>query len=136
MSRYVPVETTLGCFYGRDCIHLDQVAFEDRMNTLVLEGGIAGRLCTIRQAVDFVDYTLRFSGVLALRMIELELSDREGASCFDEVFDSEWVRALIEGGCGAHSQSLVIRGECSNSKSNSFGFTYGGAVPERSGAAL
>lgn len=95
MPRYVPIETSLGYFYGRDCIYLDTITFEDRTTTVVLEGSINGNLCTVRNADEFVPYRLRFRGVLALRMVTLELSDMEGTSCFDEVFDSEWVRALI-----------------------------------------
>ena len=94
MSRNVPVETPLGRFYGRDCIYLDLVRFEDGTTTLILEGSINGNLCTVSQSDDFVPYILRFRGVLALRMVELDSCDWPCESCFDEVSDSEWVRSL------------------------------------------
>jgi len=94
MPHNVPVETSLGCFFGRDCIYLDLVTFEDRTTTVVLESSINGNLCTMKQADDFIPYTLRFRGVLALKMIELDSCDWPCESSFDEIRDSEWVRTL------------------------------------------
>jgi hypothetical protein len=90
MQRKTPIETELGCFLGRDCIFLHDVTFEDGTTTLVLEGEINGSLCTIPQPGNFVSYSLRFRGVLALKMVELDSWDYDCKSSFDEVRDSEW----------------------------------------------
>ena len=94
MPRNVPVETALGRFYGRDCIYLDRLTFEDGTSTLVLDGCINGNLCTTRQPGRFVPYSLRFRGVLAVKMVELDSCDWDHESSFDEVLDSEWIRSL------------------------------------------
>jgi hypothetical protein len=94
MQRRIPIETELGCFQGRDCIYLDDVTFEDGTTTLVLEGSINGNLCTVPQPSSFVSYSLRFRGVLALKIVELDSWDYDCESSFDEVHDSEWVRSL------------------------------------------
>jgi hypothetical protein len=94
MPRNIPIETALGRFYGRDCIYLDCLTFEDGTSTLVLDGSINGDLCTTRQPGSFVPYSLRFRGVLAVKMVELDSCDWSYESCFDEVYDSEWIRSL------------------------------------------
>jgi hypothetical protein len=94
MSLHVPIETSLGRFYGRDCIYLDRASFEDSAASFVLEGSINGNLCTEKRPGDFIPYRLRFFGVLALRMVELDSCDWAFESCFDEVRDSDWVRSL------------------------------------------
>jgi hypothetical protein len=90
----MPIETDLGRLAGRDCIYLDGFAFEDGTSTLVLDGSINGNLCSIRQARRFVPYTLRFRGVLAIKMVELDSCDWDFESSFDEVRDSVWIRSL------------------------------------------
>jgi len=75
MPRNIPIETSLGCFFGRDCIFLDQVTFEHGAWTLALKGEINGNLCTRKQPGAYVPYTLRFIGVLALKMVELDSCD-------------------------------------------------------------
>jgi hypothetical protein len=94
MPRNIPIETALGRLNGRDCIYLDGFAFEDRMGTLVLDGCINGNLCTTQHPGRMVPYTLRFCGVLAVKMVELDSCDWDFESSFDEVRDSEWIRLL------------------------------------------
>lgn len=94
MARNIPIETALGHLSGRDCIYLDRFAFEDGAGTLVLDGCINGDLCTSRKPNRFVPYTLRFHGVLAVKMVELDSCNWEFESSFDEVCDSEWIRLL------------------------------------------
>ena len=107
MPRNVPIETALGRFYGRDCIYLDRLVFQDRTTTLVLEGGIDGDLCTVPQRGSFVSYALRFRGVLALKMVELDSWDWGCESSFDEVHESEWLRALGGKVTAAHRHFVV-----------------------------
>ena len=94
MAQSIPVETPLGLFYGRDCLYLDAVGFEDGTRNLVLEGAVNGNLCTKRRPGEMIPYTVRFIGVLALTMVELDSSTADFESSFDEVRDSDWVRSL------------------------------------------
>ena len=94
MPLNIPIETPLGCFFGRDCIYLDRASFEDRAARFVLEGEINGNLCTKKRLGEFIPYRLRFFGVLALRVVELDSCDWACESCFDEVRDSDCVRSL------------------------------------------
>lgn len=94
MPSNIPIETPLGRLDGRDCIYLHGFAFEYGPCTLVLDGSINGNLCSIKQPGRSILYTLRFSGVLAVKMVELDLCDWSFESSFDEVRDSEWVRLL------------------------------------------
>ena len=43
---------------------------------------------------SFTPYELFFTGVLALKMIELDSWDFECASSFDEILESEWIAEL------------------------------------------
>jgi hypothetical protein len=92
MAHNSPIETVLGRLDGRDCIYLDGYWFEDGSSTLTLEGSINGDLCGIAQPGRFISFTLRFRGVLALKMVELDSCDWEFKSSFDEVIGSEWVK--------------------------------------------
>jgi hypothetical protein len=94
MPRNIPIETALGRLHGRDCIYLDRFTFEDGTSTLILDGSINGNLCTTRQPGRFVPYSLRFHGMLAVKMVELDSCDWSFESSFDEVHDSEWIRSL------------------------------------------
>lgn len=60
----------------------------------MLEGDINGNLCTKRRPGEMVPYAVRFVGVLALKMVELDSSTAVSESSFDEVRDSNWVRSL------------------------------------------
>ena len=94
MQHNIPVETALGYLDGRDCIYLDRFVFEDGTATFVLDGSINGNLCTVRQSGRFVPFTLRFRGVLAIKMVELDSCDWDFESSFDEIRDSSWIKSL------------------------------------------
>ena len=94
MSNVVPIETALGYFRGRDCIFLDHITFHDNFTTLELDGDINGVLCSIPQPDRYIPYSLRFRGILAVQMIELDSDSSDGESCFDEVVASQWVLSL------------------------------------------
>ncbi|HXG68658.1 MAG TPA: hypothetical protein VNO70_26415 [Blastocatellia bacterium] len=94
MARNVPVETSLGFFYGRDCIFLDRVVFNAVTRTLLMEGDVNGTLCTAAPSDDFIPYALCFRGVVAYTSIDLDLSSYNWQSCFDEIVDSAWLLSL------------------------------------------
>ncbi len=94
MNKYVAIVTELGILKGRDCIYLDRVSFENGTSTLVMEGKVNGNLCSERQIGRVFAYVLKFNGLLALKMIELDSWDFTGESSFDEILDSDWIRTL------------------------------------------
>ncbi len=94
MQIYKKIETEIGTFWGRDCIFLHKITFENGTNNLILDGEIDGNLCNPERLGGDVLYRLRFEGILALSMIELDSWDCECESSFDEILDSEWIRAL------------------------------------------
>lgn len=95
-QRFEPIETPLGFVRGRDGIYLDEVIFRDRTNQLVLIGALNSALCSSAstQEVEFDSCRFTFSGVLAVRVIELDSWDWTGESSFDEILDSEWIDEL------------------------------------------
>lgn len=93
-NKYVAIDTELGLLKGRNCIYLDEVSIEDGTNTLVLKGDVNGNLCSRGRAGEDMQFALKFTGVLALKMIELDSWGWKGESCFDEILDSEWIRKL------------------------------------------
>jgi len=92
-NRRQPVQTPLGVLRGRDCIYLDAAAFENGTSELVLRGAINGELVGAGPAGDFA-YVLRFTGVLAVRMVELDSWEGNALSSFDEVLGSLWAAEL------------------------------------------
>ena len=94
--RYQPIETEYGFLAGRDCIYLDGVSFADGTYSLRLSGKINKHLASDppQSPEMFIPYELMFSGVLALKMIELDSWDFECESSFDEILDSEWIENL------------------------------------------
>jgi hypothetical protein len=88
-----PIETPFGYLHGRDSIYLDRVVFEDGTNTVILEGSVT---CISKnpENIDFTGYSLRFTGVLAFRCLELDSSKWDWESCFEEILDSDWIRTL------------------------------------------
>jgi hypothetical protein len=96
MRQYRPIETEHGFLAGRDCIFLDEISFQYRTNTVVLKGEVNGNLVSNppEDGSRWIPYQLVFSGVLALKMLELDSWDFECASSFDEILDSEWMAAL------------------------------------------
>jgi hypothetical protein len=93
VARNIPIITSYGILSGRDCVYLDKLSFENGTSTLLLEGSITGNLCDVPQDGDLT-YSLRFRGVLALNLIELDSWNWKSASCFDEVRESDWISSL------------------------------------------
>jgi hypothetical protein len=91
--KRVPIDTPFGYLKGRDAIHLDRVLFEDRTNVVVLEGAVT-RVSKEPLNIGFTGFSLRFSGTLAFRCLELDSSKWDWTSCFEEIVDSDWVRTL------------------------------------------
>lgn len=91
-----PVETAIGIIKGRDAIYLNGLDYDGF--DLFLRGTIDGNLASNTTERD-VFYSIRFHGVLALQVLELDSwfhldwsSNRE--SSFDEVINSRWQASL------------------------------------------
>jgi hypothetical protein len=91
--KRIPIETPYGVLSGRDAIYLDRVIIEDCTRTLVLEGSVS-RVTKQPLDVDFSGYSLRFSGVLAFRCVELDSTKWDWDASFEEILESDWVREL------------------------------------------
>ena len=93
---FVPISTSIGLLRGRDATYLHSLHLDG--STLILEGECNGRLAT-QASEQSVRYTLRFLGVLAFRVTELD-SWLHGSffvlteSSFGEVVDSQWQAGL------------------------------------------
>ena len=95
--KYQPIKTKYGFLAGRDCIYLDDVSFlNGGTYQLRLKGRINMVLVSdpLKSDESFTPYELFFTGVLALKMIELDSWDFECASSFDEILESEWIAEL------------------------------------------
>jgi hypothetical protein len=88
--------TPVGILRERDCIYLDSVDFSDGVSTLILRGELNRSLCSAEADAEapFLSYTIRFDGVLAVRMVELDSWDWTAESSFDEVIESPWLSQL------------------------------------------
>ena len=95
-QQFSALRTPLGHINGRDGIFLDQVVFRGDTSTLVLVASLNASLCSDAKGnvIDFVGCKFAFTGVLALKMVELDSWDGRCESCFDEVLDSQWVKEL------------------------------------------
>jgi hypothetical protein len=87
-KHFSPVVTSVGILQGRDAIFLDSFQFELH-GVLTLKGSLNGRLLE-RPVNEELAYTLVFTGVLALKVTELDSWDYSSASSFDEVNPSRW----------------------------------------------
>lgn len=98
-SFFQPIETQIGVLVGRNAIYLNST-FYDGYN-LILEGSFNGHLAS-KPTDEDVFYRLTFSGVLSLRMIEIDslyhsnpMKDIEGdGSCFDKIVNSSWIAGV------------------------------------------
>lgn len=94
---YKPIETKAGIISGRDAIFLDEIRVSLYPNTIELSGELNSTLCSkLKDENAFIKYQLIFEGVLAFSKIELDFKEREGASSFDEVENSEWLNSMRE----------------------------------------
>ncbi len=88
----VPIETGFGsCADATVCFWTGSPS--KGTATVVLEGEVNGALMTTAKDV-YISYVLRFRGVLALQMIELDSWTEQSVSSFDEVRNSTWVADL------------------------------------------
>ena len=108
MQIYIPIKTPFGELYGRDCIYLDRVVFENGMNTFSLEGEINGRLCQPENKKEWIPYLFRFTGILALNFVELDSWCKVGVSCFDEILKSEW-KASLKGKITENHRHFILQ---------------------------
>jgi hypothetical protein len=91
MMTRSPVKTDLGILDGRDCIYLDKLNYIYEKHTLTIEGELNGNLCEIAIKDSFIPYTIKFLGVLAIKMEELEMYGYSNKSSFEELKDSAWL---------------------------------------------
>ena len=93
---YKPQPTKFGNSNGRDAIYMEEVSFQNRTNTLILDVEFNTSLCSnaTDENVEFVGAKIVFYEVLATKIIELDSWDWESESSFDEVEDSEWIKEL------------------------------------------
>lgn len=91
-----PIETKIGVLKGRDAIYLDTFDYDG--SDLFVRGMMNGNLASNTTERD-IFYSIRFRGVLALQVLELDSwfhlgwsSNRE--SSFDEVINSRWQASL------------------------------------------
>lgn len=108
MNKYISIQTEIGTLRGRDCIYLDEVRIQDGQNTLVLIGVINGDLCSKQQLGVEIPYELKFTGVLALKMVELDSWDCVSESSFDEIKNSTWLQTL-DGKVKSHHRHFLIQ---------------------------
>ena len=92
--RTRPLHTRVGQLRGRDCIYLDSVTLSDEVRVLILRGEINGDLCERRMSAAFLPFEARFSGVLAVRIVELDSWSPTGGTSFDEILESPWIAEL------------------------------------------
>jgi hypothetical protein len=107
--RYRPVETPLGVAKGRDAIFLDAIKLTQGTSRLRLDGELNTGLCSAGEdsSAGFAPYRITFSGVLALKIIELDSWDGESESSFDEIISSDWIRELGGKVTAGHRHYLV-----------------------------
>jgi len=101
MPQFVPISTEIGTLCGRDAIYLDGVAVSDNCNTLELSGEFNCALASKPPPVParWQAYQLRFRGVLAYQVVELDTWESAAGgswpeSSFDEVSESEWLARI------------------------------------------
>ena len=107
--HYRPVETPLGIAKGRDAIYLDAIKWTQRTSRIILHGEFNAELCSdgSRASTEFPRYTITFSGVLAVKMIELDSWDGESESSFDQIIDSQWIKELGGKVTSTHRHFLI-----------------------------
>jgi len=102
-----PIKTEIGFLKGRDAIYLDKFDVAIQPATLELEGSFNGKLAS-KPTNEWIDYSIIFSGVLAFKVIELDLWDFSSASSFDEVINSEW-RSKLNGKVSPENKHYLIQ---------------------------
>lgn len=98
------IETEIGIIRGRDAIFLDSIDLNYSSKRISFRGAFNPHLCSKTVGSDeFIGFDLSFSGLLALRMIELDFDVTNGKSSFDEITNSDWLKQIK---CRDHSAKL------------------------------
>lgn len=112
-QRFVPIVTAYGTLSGRDAIYLDKYS-SDGWN-LRLKGEINAALASSPPpAMEYLGYEIRFIGVLAVTIMELDTYEAAHArtgwpqTSFDEVEHSSW-RASLRGKVKPESRHFVFQ---------------------------
>lgn len=112
-SRYIPVDTAYGTLFGRDAIFLD--GYSSDGYSLLLKGQVNAALASRPPpSGEFLDYKIRFLGVVAVRIMELDTYEATQAQAgwpltsFDEVEDSAW-KGGLRGKVRAESKHFVFQ---------------------------
>ncbi|HRH42479.1 MAG TPA: hypothetical protein PKY82_12705 [Pyrinomonadaceae bacterium] len=94
-QTFEPIETEAGIIYGRDAIFLYSVHLGFHPRWVELTGELNNQLCSkLKDQEKIITYRLKFSGVLAFMMTELDCRDFLGESSFDLVINSDWINEL------------------------------------------
>lgn len=110
-ETYLPVETPIGILHHRDAVYMDSLHYDG--HTLVLKGNCNGDLATDTKA-EWVRYALRFVGVLAFRVLELDSWFHHGyvsvplESSLWEVQNSAWQARMGGKVTSAHRHFSVL----------------------------
>ena len=81
--EHIPIETSLGVLFGRDCIFLDAVSFSDVDRVLHIEGEIGGDRLANGAGNVWIPYELKFINVLWYQQRDLD-SDWTWEASFEE----------------------------------------------------
>jgi hypothetical protein len=88
-----PIITEVGKIWGRDAIFLDQFTMLSETK-FQLKGAFNTSLCSNFETHGYLEYTIVFSEVVFLSMIEHELDDSKYESAFDLVENSKKINNL------------------------------------------
>ncbi len=90
IEQHIPCETVVGNIAGRDAIFLDDVSYTG--GVLILRGDITSSLCSHFEGdAKWISYKLTFWRVIAVQIVEIDLSDWEGRPSFIEIHGSSWL---------------------------------------------
>lgn len=81
--QHIPIETSLGVLFGRDCIYLDSAECDDERQVLTLKGEVNGALVSNAPRDAWISYELRFLGVVWYRRADLD-ADWSWKASFEE----------------------------------------------------
>jgi len=81
--QHLPIETSLGVLFGRDCIYLDSEEFDEKGQTLTLKGEINGALVSNAPRKVWIPYAFKFKGVVWYQKRDLD-ADWTWKASFEE----------------------------------------------------
>ena len=92
--QHIPIETSLGVLFGRDCIFFDSAEYDEQGKVLTLEGEINGELVSCAQGEEWIPYRLRFLGIVWYQQLDLD-ADWTWSASFEERKDTAYLRKHI-----------------------------------------